>query len=100
MQHAFPWPLKGNCSSRNWMANELTEAAATAYQDIFDNNHGMRDDLVGFWTKSAEFWKDEPGVVGFELINEPFAGNVYKDPLLFLPAVAGSLNLQVRIICW
>jgi endoglycosylceramidase len=30
--HAFPWPLKGNCSSRGWMTNELSEASCTAFQ--------------------------------------------------------------------
>lgn len=25
----FPWPLTGNCSSRAWGANEITDAAAT-----------------------------------------------------------------------
>ena len=36
-KHAFPWPLKGNCSSRGWMENILSEAAGTAYQDLYDN---------------------------------------------------------------
>ena len=29
-RHAFPWPFTGNCSSRGWMTNALTEAAAQA----------------------------------------------------------------------
>ena len=29
-----------------------------------------------------------------EIINEPFAGNIYSNPLLLLPGVAGQLNLQ------
>ena len=92
-RHAFPWPLEGNCSSRPWGANEVTEAAATAYQDIYDNNHGMLDDLSAFWAYSAEQFKDEPAVLGYEVINEPFAGNFYADPLVLLPGVAGKQNL-------
>lgn len=93
-KHAFPWPLKGNCSSRGWMMNTLTEAAATAYQDIYDNNYGMLDDLSAFWERSAQQFKDIPSVIGYEIMNEPFAGNVFEDPLLFLPGVAGAKNLQ------
>ena len=78
--HPFPWPLKGNCSSRGWMVNEITEAAATAYQDIYDNKHGMLDDLSAFWSYSADQFKDEPAVIGYEIMNEPFAGNFYADP--------------------
>ena len=29
----------------------------------------------------------------YELINEPFAGNIYEDPALLLPGLAGSQNL-------
>jgi endoglycosylceramidase len=100
-RHAFPWPLKGNCSSRGWMINSLSEAAAQAYGDLYDNvGHdaatgatGMLDDLVAFWVNSAEFWKDEPGILGYELINEPFAGDFFKDPTILLPGNAGSKNL-------
>ena len=33
-------------------------------------------------------------VIGYELINEPFAGNFYADPLVLVPGVAGRTNLQ------
>mmetsp|Transcript_43362 Transcript_43362/g.68652 ORF Transcript_43362/g.68652 Transcript_43362/m.68652 type:complete len:503 (-) Transcript_43362:210-1718(-) len=92
-KHAFPWPLKGNCSSRGWMENTLSEAAATAYQDLYDNKNGMLDDLSAFWVESARQFKDIPGVF-YEIINEPFAGNFYEHPTVLLPGVAGRRNLQ------
>jgi len=92
-RHPFPWPLKGNCSSRGWMSNTLTEAAAQAYQDLYDNHAGMLDDLANFWSRSAERFRDNPWVIGYEIINEPFAGDFYADPLLLLPGEAGRKNL-------
>jgi len=92
-KHPFPWPLQGNCSSRGWMRNELSEASCTAFQDIYDNNHGMLDDLSAFWAYSAEQFKGYGNVLGYEIINEPFAGNIYSDPTLLLPGVAGKKNL-------
>ena len=92
-EHPHPWPFKGNCSSRGWMANTLSQAAATAYQDIYDNKYGMLDDLAEFWKRTADAFKDEPGVLGYEIMNEPFAGNFYKDPSLLLPGNGGK-NLQ------
>ena len=93
-KHAFPWPLHGNCSSRGWMMNTLTEAAATAYQDLYDNHEGMLDDLAAFWSQAARGFKSSPSVIGYEVINEPFAGNFYADPSLLVPGVAGKKNLQ------
>ena len=59
-RHAFPWPLSGNCSSRGGHLdiNIMTEASVTAYQDIFDNRHGMRNDFTTFWAHAATQFKD------------------------------------------
>ena len=75
------------------MKNTLTEAAAHAYQDLYDNHEGMLDDLSDFWSRSASYFKDNPYVIGYEIINEPFAGDFYEDPLLLLPGNAGRKNL-------
>lgn len=32
-RHAFPWPFAGNCSSRGWETNILTEAAAQVHSN-------------------------------------------------------------------
>jgi len=93
-KHAFPWPLTGNCSSRTWGMNGASQAAATAYQDIYDNNHGMFDDLKAFWSKSAQHFVNDPAIIGYETMNEPFAGNFFQDPTLLLPGEAGKKNLQ------
>ena len=93
-KHAFPWPLKGTDCSRPWGENLLSEAAATAYQDLYDNKEGMMDDLGKFWAYSAAQFKGNSNVIGYEIINEPFAGNFYENPTLLLPGQAGKLNLE------
>ena len=92
-EHSFPWPLTGSCA-RPWGENVITEAAATAYQDLYDNKLGMLDDMCTFWSRAAEQFVDLPSVIGYEIMNEPFAGNFYVHPELLLPGVAGSRNLQ------
>jgi endoglycosylceramidase len=96
-KHAFPWPLLGarrDHRGAHKESNIMSEASATAYQDIFDNNHGMLDDFVAFWSHAAGQFKDVPSIIGYDIINEPFAGNFYEDPALLLPGVAGKKNLQ------
>jgi endoglycosylceramidase len=93
-KHAFPWPFHGNCSSRGWEMNVISEAAATAYQDFYDNKAGMLDDFKAFWSSAAREFKDVASVIGYEIMNEPFAGDLYADPLVLLPGVAGRRNLQ------
>lgn len=89
----FPWPLEGDCSSRPWGSNYLAEATGAAFQDLYDNTNDMRTHFASFWKKIATtFQKKE--ILGYEIINEPWAGNIYKDPTLLLPGNAGSKNLQ------
>ena len=71
------------------MENHLTEASSQAYQDLYDNNDGMLDDLINF-NKSVSIWKNNSYILGYELINEPFVGNYFEDPLLLLPYVSGK----------
>lgn len=99
--HAYPWPFPPstpNCSMF-WEQNCLTEAAASAYQDIYNNYAGMADSMAKFWAHSASIFSEIESVLGYELVNEPFAGNVYEDPLLFLPALAGKQNLLPLCMC-
>jgi len=92
-EHEFPWPLPGTCSDRPWGSNYLAEATGAAFQDIYDNNNGMMDHFAAFWRKVADTFKGKD-LLGYEIINEPWAGNIYSNPSLLLPGVAGSINLQ------
>jgi len=44
------------------------------------------------WKLVATHFKDEPNVIGYELLNEPFFGDVKKNPLLYLNS--DKVNLQ------
>lgn len=70
--------MTGDCDSRQWGANELTEACSQAYGDLYHNIHGMRDDFVAFWRESARRFANL-SVLGYEIINEPFAGEQGAD---------------------
>ena len=54
----------------------------------------MRDDYINFWMKTADYFKNKRGIIGYEIINEPWAGDIYTQPDLLLPGHAGSKNLQ------
>ncbi|XP_064650980.1 endoglycoceramidase-like [Lineus longissimus] len=87
----FPWPFKkvGYSDFRAY----LTEACGKGFQDLYDNKKGALDAWTGFWVKVAQTFKDISSVLGYEFINEPWAGNIYVDPALLLPGHAGRKNL-------
>jgi len=54
----------------------------------------MREEVGLFWSKVGEYFARNEAVIGFELINEPFAGDVWLNPDLLIPWQADKLNLQ------
>ena len=92
-KNPFPWPLE-HVSKKNWALGYLTQAVGEAFQGIYDNVAGVRDDMTRFWTTMASVFRRHTNVLGYEFINEPWAGDIYTDPTLLLPGIAGSRNLQ------
>ena len=98
VSNAFPWPLPvdangDECDRKNWGVSYLGEAVGVAFQGLYDNLNGMRDYYVDFYQYVAAALKSKD-LLGYEFINEPWAGDIYKHPELLLPGVAGSKNLQ------
>ncbi len=97
-EHAMPWPLTpGKLNNpcpldRPWAQNYLSEACSVAFQSLYTEGSEMQKDFTEFWRKTASYYKDYP-ILGYEIINEPWAGDIYSDPALLLPGHAGSKNL-------
>jgi endoglycosylceramidase len=97
--HDFPWPFKpsanGNAcnSERGWGANYLSEACGVAFQTLYNEGSSFNQAFTNFWQKTAEHFKDKP-ILGYEFINEPWAGDIFADPALLTPGHAGRKNLM------
>ena len=89
----YPWPFRHNITGDNWADGYLTEAVSQAFQFIYNNASGSQDSMARFWTKVATVFGNRSSILGYELINEPWAGNIYSSPDLLLPGIAGSRNL-------
>jgi len=106
-KHPFPWPVFKKefdkdehgypkieeCLQKSFAEYYMTEAVGAAFQALFDNKNGIRDQFSKFWGKIAETFRDHPGVLGYELINEPFVGDPWHNPTLLLPGHADKVNL-------
>ncbi|ELU18520.1 hypothetical protein CAPTEDRAFT_95004 [Capitella teleta] len=91
--HQFPWPLAPFPQS-SWALGYLTQATGRAFQGIYNNEAGTLDCFVKFWEIVVTHFRSFENVLGYELINEPWAGDIFTDPSLLLPAEAGRRNLQ------
>ena len=60
----------------------------------YTNESGLAVSFGNFWKTVATRFKNATNILAFELLNEPFAGNFYKEPLLMYPGRADLLRLQ------
>ncbi|KAJ3313068.1 hypothetical protein HDU76_002727 [Blyttiomyces sp. JEL0837] len=87
-------PSDSDCSKHFYDLLELSYASGSAYQRLYKNYNGLRDSFVAYWKLLAEVFGGFDNVLGYDLMNEPFAGNVFSNPWLIIPGLADSWNLQ------
>lgn len=49
-------------------------------QSLYDNEQQIQDQFARFWATVADYFSDNPYVLGYELLNEPWAGDIYRHP--------------------
>lgn len=71
----------------------LSEEVSAMFQCLYDNREGLWDALGGYWQKVASRFSSHHTVLGYELINEPWLGDIYSDKSLLLPKQTESRYL-------
>lgn len=88
---SFPRPLKlkkatfdnatglpvDTCGELPWADFYFSEAVNEGFGHLWKNKNGLLDKFGKYWKKVAEAFKDSPYVIGYELMNEPWPGNLY-----------------------
>jgi endoglycosylceramidase len=69
-------------------------ATADAFQALYDNRNRLQDKFARFWGTVAQQFAGNRFVLGYELINEPFLGDVWKHPSLVFTTETDSRYLM------
>eukprot|EP01116_Phalansterium_solitarium_P022334 TRINITY_DN7331_c0_g1_i1.p1 TRINITY_DN7331_c0_g1~~TRINITY_DN7331_c0_g1_i1.p1 ORF type:complete len:510 (+),score=172.13 TRINITY_DN7331_c0_g1_i1:1018-2547(+) len=78
------YPDLDACLQRSFADYYFSDAVCHAFQNLYDNVDGLQDRLGGFWNVVSGYFNTSQNVIGYELINEPWPGDVYKYPDLLL----------------
>ena len=72
-----PWPVPHD-DCPGWFQQYFSDTSAPSYAfDLFWQNQGtVRQDFRALWTRMANRYANRPGVIAFEVINEPMSGSV------------------------
>eukprot|EP01096_Ripella_sp_DP13-Kostka_P014216 TRINITY_DN634_c0_g1_i4.p1 TRINITY_DN634_c0_g1~~TRINITY_DN634_c0_g1_i4.p1 ORF type:complete len:536 (-),score=168.48 TRINITY_DN634_c0_g1_i4:53-1615(-) len=89
------YPNITDCLDNKFSRYYFTDAVSSAFQSLYDNENGLQDHMINFWKEVASFFAGNSNVLGYELINEPWAGDIYTHPAYILdPGLSDRENLQ------
>jgi endoglycosylceramidase len=90
----FPYPLLNQAINQSVFAGYITESCGFAFQCLYDNRNNFSDYFELYWSIVAQTFSVKTNVLGYELINEPWIGDIYANPLLLIPSVGAQFNLM------
>ena len=89
--HAYPWPLNNTSGFSTWACGYFTQQISQSFQELYTNH---KAEFARVWREIALRFRDNSGVLGYELMNEPWTGDFYQDLSLLLPGNAGYYLLE------
>ena len=82
------------CCNLPWSDYYVSSAVSYAFQQLY-TNATFYNAFSAFWSTLALAYAPlSRGLIGFELLNEPWAGDVLADPTLLIPGIADRMNLE------
>jgi len=87
------YPEISSCEESAFFQYYFTDAVSYGFQTLYDNTNHVQDQFVSYWQQVALAFRNNPYVLGYELINEPWAGDYLSRPELLLPKHADQQNL-------
>ncbi|KAJ3074273.1 hypothetical protein HDU98_011627 [Podochytrium sp. JEL0797] len=87
-------PSESDCRELSWTLYQATDSVAYAYQQLYSNTNGVRDHFVDYWTTVAKTFLPFKNIIGYDIINEPFFGDIFTNILLLDPTYANTKNLE------
>eukprot|EP01090_Pellita_catalonica_P023733 TRINITY_DN9932_c0_g1_i1.p1 TRINITY_DN9932_c0_g1~~TRINITY_DN9932_c0_g1_i1.p1 ORF type:complete len:509 (+),score=68.22 TRINITY_DN9932_c0_g1_i1:26-1552(+) len=88
------YPPLDICLNDSFAFYYFSEAASSAFQALYDDTDGIQGAFGDFWNQVSKQYATNDYVLGYELINEPWVGNIYLNPDLLVPGIADKENLM------
>lgn len=93
-EHPYPWPMKDTSGFNTWACGYFSQTVSNAFQQLYSNKAGTADYFANFWVQVAKRFMNNTAVLGYELMNEPWTGDIFQDASLLLPGNAGHDLLE------
>jgi endoglycosylceramidase len=75
----YPWPFKDG--SKLVFEAYVTDACGFAFECLYRNKSSFQDYFLQYWSIVAKNLANRSSILAYELINEPWAGDVFANPV-------------------
>jgi len=74
-----------SCQKNKFIDYYYSPEAANLFERLYYKNakDSLQDAFVAYWKRVAQRFAENPYVIGYDPINEPFPSNIYKNPELW-----------------
>jgi endoglycosylceramidase len=99
VNETYPLDVNGDpdidsCLSKGFASYYFSQEVSKAFQCLYDNVDGLWDSLANYWKQIAQRFHSYDNVLGYELINEPWVGDLYRHPRTLVPGYTEKTYLQ------
>ena len=77
-------PLVEDCVKNPFVGYYPTVESESAFKRLYVNIDGVQDAFIGYWNAVSAHFVNNPYVIGYDPLNEPFPANFYDDAGLIL----------------
>lgn len=89
-----------DCNKHAFATFYATDNVKKAFENFYNDVDGIAESFTNFWKTIADFFKDEPNVIGYELINEPpaFTTKLVNIDLNYLQPLYRRTHEKIRSV--
>eukprot|EP01112_Ceratiomyxa_fruticulosa_P020687 TRINITY_DN712_c0_g1_i4.p1 TRINITY_DN712_c0_g1~~TRINITY_DN712_c0_g1_i4.p1 ORF type:complete len:514 (+),score=101.67 TRINITY_DN712_c0_g1_i4:1010-2551(+) len=88
------YPTLEFCLARDFASYYPTDAVSQLFEEFYTPSTSIYQSFQEYWNVVSSYFANNSMVIGYELINEPWPGDIYTDPLLLIePGYADKKNL-------
>ena len=86
--------FREDCDKVDWPFYHFSTSLSHSVGNLYKNHNGLLDKFALFWGLVAQTFADREIVFGYEIMNEPWCGDIYQDPTLLIPGIADRKYLE------
>ncbi|KYQ99939.1 hypothetical protein DLAC_03906 [Tieghemostelium lacteum] len=78
------YPSLPQCLSKEFAQYYFSKDVGEVFQNLYSNVNGLQDRFIAYWQVLVQTFRQYDTVLGYEIINEPWGGDIYADPRYLL----------------